>query len=173
MKPLNTGSVWSIHTPSVLEGLTQFSLESHDGKRHLSVIKACLILRVLGRQEEAHQSAASFEWTPESWTWTSVLRTNTGGEPETPWVHDCEDRQFQCEPKDRPPPWLVLTVITPEWETKWIYFLYKKKKKLYHPPCLHNLLWSQNNRLKFPTSIQSTEAAVQQNLLKVSHSFNG
>ena len=62
-----------------------------------------------------------------------------GGEPETPRVRDCEGT-FQCEPKDRPLPWLVLTVVTPEWETKWIYFLYKKNKQTknytIHPACI-------------------------------------
>ena len=131
--------------PSVSESLTQFSLESHDDKNDLSSNKRLPHSQSLGGGRES----ASFEWTPESWTWTSVLRTNTGGEPETPRVHDCEGRRFQCEPKDGPLPWLVLTVITPGWETKWIYFLYQKKKKknyTIYPACI--TLWSQNNGLK-------------------------
>ena len=138
---------------SVSESLTQFSLESHDDKNHLSSNK-----RLPHSQESWGWEAvcflppesASFEWTPESWTWTSVLRTNTSGEPETPRVHDREGRGFQCEPKDRPLPWLVLTVVTPGGETKWIYFLYQNKTKTrnytIYPAGI--TLWSQNNGLK-------------------------
>lgn len=126
--------------PSVLQSLTEFSLESHDDNHHLFRNKRLPHSQGLGGgREEAHQSLLPLNGHQNPGRGPVSWGPNMGGEPETPRVRDCEGT-FQCEPKDRPLPWLVLTVVTPEWETKWIYFLYKKNKQTknytIHPACI-------------------------------------
>lgn len=105
-----------------------------------SVIKACLILRVLGAGGRK-LIRVCFLWMD-----TRILDVDQCAEDPHRWRTGNSMSTWlwrQTVPvwaKGQALPWLALTVITPEWETRWIYFLYKKKnpKDNYtiHPACI-------------------------------------
>lgn len=126
--------------PSVLESLTQFSLESHDGKRHLFSNKNLPHPQGLGGgREEAHQSLLPLNGHqnpgrgPVSWGPTQV---------ENRKLHEYmtvkADSSSVSQRTGPHPGWYWQSSLQSGKLNGYIFFTKKKKQKNYtiHPACI-------------------------------------